>query len=216
MSSPSRNFMASVALTAGFLCSTDAYAHNVNLVGTFGSKALVSIDGSAPRKMAPGDKSPEGVVLVSVSGNSATFEIYGDRHTLQMGQHYQASTGNNQTAILSADGRGHFIKQGKINGGAVTFMVDTGASAVAMSADEARRMGILYMRGTRTMVGTANGVVPAYRVKLDTVNLDGITLTNVDALVTEASMPYVLLGMSFLNRTEMKRSGDQMTLIRRF
>ena len=195
-----------------------ALANSVNLVGTFGSKALVSINGGSPKKMAPGDKSPEGVLLVNVSGDSATFEVDGQRRTLKMGQHY-ASTGGGggaPTVILAADPRGHFVTQGSINGASATFMVDTGASMVAISAGDARRMNIKYQHGEVGWVSTANGTVPAYRITLDSVRIGAINLTGVDALITEASMPYVLLGMSFLNRTEMQRSGDKMTLTRRY
>ena len=212
-----RDFIASLALIAFFASISAAKAANVTLVGSFGGKALVSIDGAPPKKMLPGDKTAEGITLVSVSGDSATFEIDGQRHTLKMGQHYQASSGSgNQTAVLSADSLGHFVKQGKINGASTLFLVDTGASTVAISADQAQRMSLRFKHGEPMLVSTANGAAPAYRIKLDTVTLGGITLTNVDAIVTEAPMPYVLLGMSFLNRTEMKRSGEQMTLIRRY
>ena len=63
---------------------------------------------------------------------------------------------------------------------------------------------------------TANGTATAYRVKLDTVRLGDITLNNVDALVHDQDMPWVLLGMSFLNRVEMRREGSNLTLIKRF
>ena len=65
-------------------------------------------------------------------------------------------------------------------------------------------------------MSTANGVVPAYRVKLDEVRLGDISLNNVDGVVTIGSQPIVLLGMSFLNRMEMKRDGETMTLKKRF
>lgn len=213
----SRNSIASLAFIAAFSWAAAAQAVNVTVVGTFGTKgAVVSIDGAPAKNMLPGDKTAEGVKLLSVSGNTATFEIDGERHVLQMGQHYQATKSSNQMVVLAADEMGHFIKHGKINGAHAIFLVDTGASMVAISADNARRMGLRYAHGERGIVNTANGPVPAYLISLNTVTLGGITLTNVEALVTEAPMPYVLLGMSFLNRTDMKRSGEQMTLTRRY
>ena len=213
------HFIASLLLSAALMLgSSTAMANSVNLVGTFGSKALVSINGGAPKKMAPGDQSAEGVLLVSVNGDSATFEVEGQRRTLKMGQHYAAasSTGGAPTVILSADSRGHFVTQGSINGASATFMVDTGASMVAISANDARRMNIKYQHGDVGWVSTANGTVPAYRITLDSVRIGSINLTGVDALITEAPMPYVLLGMSFLNRMEMQRNGEKMTLTRRY
>jgi len=212
------HFIASLALLAGFMLGApSAWALSINLVGTFGDKALVSIDGGPPKKMLPGQKSPEGVILISVQGESATFDVEGERRTLKMGQHYAASSaGAAQSVVLSADSRGHFITQGSINGYATTFMVDTGASMVAIPAGDARRMNINYFAGKQGWVSTANGTVPAYQITLSSVRIGGVTLTHVEALITEAPMPYVLLGMSFLNRMEMKRSGEQMTLTRRY
>ncbi|HKO88308.1 MAG TPA: TIGR02281 family clan AA aspartic protease [Burkholderiales bacterium] len=212
-----RHFIASLLLAGFTFGGGTAAANSINLVGTFGTKALVSINGSSPKKMAPGDKSPEGILLVSVTSDSATFEVDGQRRTLKMGQHYAStSSGTAPTVILGADSRGHFVTQGMINGSAATFMVDTGASMVAISAGDAHRMNIKYRDGEVGWVSTANGTVAAYRVRLDSVRVGAINLTGVDALITEAPMPYVLLGMSFLNRLEMKRSGEQMTLTRRY
>jgi aspartyl protease family protein len=67
------------------------------------------------------------------------------------------------------------------------------------------------------LVGTANGTTVAYRVKLDTVRVGDIVVNNVEAAVLEGnSMPFALLGMSFLNRMEMKHQGQTMVLIKRF
>ncbi|MGL4409523.1 MAG: retropepsin-like aspartic protease family protein, partial [Zoogloea sp.] len=63
---------------------------------------------------------------------------------------------------------------------------------------------------------TANGVVQAWRVKLDTVQVGDVTLRNVDGIVHGADMPFVLLGMSFLNRMEMRRDGNTMVLRQRY
>ena len=118
--------------------------------------------------------------------------------------------------VLQADERGHFFAQGMINGSPVRMLVDTGASLIALPAAEAKRMGIDYLRGGRGTASTANGVVPVYRVRLDTVRIGDLELNQVDALVQEQGLPIALLGMSFLNRTEMRRSGEQMTLQRRY
>ena len=98
------------------------------------------------------------------------------------------------------------------------FIVDTGASVVTIGTDDAKRAGILYLSGQKSLLQTANGVTPGYRVKLDTVRLGDITLNNVDGVVVEGNAlgGVGLLGLSFLNRTEMKRDGDTMTLTRRY
>ena len=127
-----------------------------------------------------------------------------------------ASTNGASRVTLIADARGHFVTTGSINGATVTFLVDTGATMVSMGITDARRIGLNYLAGERGMSRTANGAARVYRVKLDSVKVGDISLSNVDALVHEADMPWVLLGMSFLNRLEMTRQGDDLTLVKRY
>jgi aspartyl protease family protein len=122
-----------------------------------------------------------------------------------------------QSVVLNASGGGHFVTAGQINGQSVQFMVDTGASFITLGGTDARRLNINYAGGQRIAMSTANGVVAAYRVKLDEVRIGTVLLNNVDGVVhPDAAMPVVLLGMSFLNRMEMKRDGETMTLKKRF
>ena len=122
-----------------------------------------------------------------------------------------------QTATLTANSQGHFVVDGQINGGSVRFLVDTGATSVSLSSADANRLGIDYRKGQPALMGTANGNTVAYRVTLNTVRVGDIVISNVDAAVLEGNqMPFALLGMSFLNRMEMKREGQTMVLIRRF
>jgi aspartyl protease family protein len=123
--------------------------------------------------------------------------------------------GNSVT--LTADGRGHFVTTGTVNGTSVRFLVDTGATSVVLSSADAQRVGIKYLDAPRTVSQTANGPVMVYRVKLDTLKVGDIEISNVDAIVAEGDrLPIALLGMSFLNRMEMRREGQTMTLINRF
>jgi aspartyl protease family protein len=200
-----------------------AYAADVNLNGVVGNKALLVIDGGKPRWLAVGESSPEGVKLVSINGDTAVFELGGQRQTLKMGQSDRLSGGSapagagTQSVVLRSSGNGHFIATGQINGQSVQFLVDTGASFITLGASDAKRLNINYTNGQRVAMSTANGVVPVYRVKLDEVRIGTVMLNNVDGVVhPEDSMPIVLLGMSFLNRMEMKRDGETMTLKKRF
>jgi aspartyl protease family protein len=77
-------------------------------------------------------------------------------------------------------------------------------------------MGISYLNAPQGVVNTANGSAVAYRVKLDTVRIGEITINNVDAVVIDGGLHIALLGMSFLNRTEMTRDGETMVLTKRF
>lgn len=210
------------AIPAAFLLlAGSAAAVDINVVGLFPNKAVVSINGGKPRTLSVGETTPEGVRLISANSESATFEIGGKRETLAAGQGAAVAavspSGGSGQVTLVADSRGHFITTGAINGNTVRFLVDTGASSVVLSSQEARRLGINYLAGARAFTQTANGVVPVYRIKLDTVRVGDITANNVDADVIEGDkLPLALLGMSFLNRMDMKRDGEKMVLTKRF
>jgi aspartyl protease family protein len=210
-----RDCIACLALS---LCAGAAHATDVNVVGLFPGKAVVSINGGAPRTLSVGQKTDEGVTLVSSDHGAATMDIDGKRRVMQMGQHYSAPGNSSQQSVtLAADSRGHFFVNGQVNGAQVRFLVDTGATWVALSAADASRLAIDYRKGEPNLMSTANGVAAAYKVKLDSVRVGDITASNVDAVVMEGAGPSIaLLGMSFLNRMEMKRDGQTMVLIKKF
>jgi aspartyl protease family protein len=203
------------------LAPAPAAAADINVVGLTAGKAVVSINGGKPRTLAVGQVTPEGVKLISASSEAATFEVDGKRRTLAAGEGAAVATtvfgGGGDRVILNADSRGHFVTIGVVNGVSLQFMVDTGATAVVLPSSDARRAGINYLAGTRALTQTANGVVAVYNIKLDTLRVGDITLNNVDASVIESDrLPFALLGMSFLNRMEMRREGTTLTLIRRY
>lgn len=195
-----------------------AQAASVGVVGLFKDKAMVSIDGGTPKTISVG-QSLQGVKLVSADSDVAVLEIDGKRRTLGMGQSFSATASSGsgkQSVVLAADGQGHFSTTGAINGNSVNFLVDTGASSVTLQASDARRMGLDYKSGQMTGVSTANGVIPAWRVTFNSVRVGGITLYGIEGLVIETSMPGALLGMSFLNRTDMRREGQTLMLTQRY
>ena len=204
-------------IVLGAIVSTGAGAVDVNVVGLFPSKAVVQIDGGALQTLAIGQKTAEGVVLVSVGSDGATFEIDGQRMTLGLG-HARMKPGTGPASVkVMADERGHFNTIGQVNGIAVRFAVDTGATFIAFHANEARRLGLDYRQGRKVLMETAAGVAPAYLVKLDTVRVGDITVNSVDAVVMDSEGPSVaLLGMSFLNRMDIRREGEIMTLTKRY
>jgi len=202
-------------------------AAEITVIGLTSGKAVVIIDGGKPRTLRVGESTPEGVKLVDSNSECATFEVAGRRQTLPLGHHAAATKGVPVAAAdaataggsvaLTADSRGHFITTGTVNGMSMRFMVDTGASTVALSVDDAKRAGVNYLTGTRSRVQTANGTLIVYMVKLDAVQVGDILVNNVDAAIIEGDkLPLALLGMSFLNRMEMRRAGDTLTLIRRY
>jgi aspartyl protease family protein len=203
---------------AALAAATAAHATDVNVIGLFPGKVVVVINRGAPRTLAVG-QTAEGVRVVSVDSKGAVLEIDGKRQALEMGQHFESAelTGARSSVTLPADSRGQFIASGMVNGGHMRFMVDTGATLVAIPSGEARRLGIDYRKGQQGMSMTANGPVTVYRVTLDSVTLGDITMLNVDATVHEMpGMSMGLLGMSFLNRTEMRREGQSLTLTKRY
>lgn len=206
-----------IIIAAGQLGCMAAWAASVSVVGLFKDKAIVSIDGGKPRTMSVG-QAVQGVKLVTADSDSASFEVDGKRRTLGMGQSFAggATTAGRQSVSLTADSRGHFAAAGSLNGYPVSFLVDTGATAIAISAAEARRIGLDYKAGQAAGVNTAAGVVPAWRVTFNTVKVGGISVNQVDGLVMETGLNVPLLGMSFLNRMDMKRDGQIMTLTQRY
>ena len=196
-----------------------ATAAEVALVGLYSGKALLVIDGGKPRSVAVGSRTAEGVQVLSIEDGAAQVEIDGRRQRLVVGQH-SVSAGIDErdaaTVNLNADVNGHFFAVGTINGAPVRFLVDTGATMVAMGARDAARANVDYRKGQPATAMTANGPVNMWRVTLNSIRVGDIMLHQVEAAVHENDLPIVLLGMSFLNRTEMRRDGTVMTLKKRF
>lgn len=207
----------SLCVAAGAWSSV-VLAADVGLAGLFPGKALLTINGGQPRIVAVGATTDEGVKVVSVNGETATLEVNGKRRQLRVGQNVVSRPSQSGPArvVLTADARGHFYSTGNINGSTVRFLVDTGASMISLGAGDARRIGVDPAKGVLGVANTANGQTVVSRVKLHSVRVGEIELSNVDALVHQHDLPVTLLGMSFLNRMEMQRNGDTMTLIKRY
>ena len=211
--------LASLITLTGFaMFSLPALAAEIGVVGLFPGKAVLVVDGAAPKIYAVGSIVSDGAKLVAADNVSATLEVNGKRQVLAMGEHvHRSAPGGKNSVTLQADSRGHFMAQGQINGGsAVEMLVDTGASFVSIPAADARRLGINYKNGKIGRSSTANGIITVYLVRLDSVKIGDVELNQVDASINEGGLPYTLLGMSFLNRMEMRRDGEQMTLTKRF
>ena len=200
--------------------SIAAHAESVALAGMLGSKALLVVDGSAPKSVAAGE-THQGVKVISTSGDQAVIEQSGKRVTLRVGEAPVSMSGGGGSArgtriVLMAGSGGHFMTAGQINGKAVQFMVDTGATSIAMSSLDAERAGINYKSGQPVNMSTANGMAQGYRVKLASVRINDVEVYDVDAVVTPQAMPFMLLGNSYLTRFQMTRDNDQMTLVKRY
>lgn len=205
-------------LLAALTLAGSALAQEVSVVALFADKAMLSIDQGKPRTFRAGE-TWGGVTLVSADSEGAVISIKGKKQRLRIGEGaYSTATVDTgrATTTLIADQSGHFVTLGSINGASVRFVVDTGATMVSMSVEDARRAGVNYLKGTRGHSQTANGVVAVYRVKLDTVRVGDIALNNVDGVVHDSNLPVVLLGMSFLGQLDMRHQGDSLTLTKRY
>lgn len=192
----------------------------VNVVGLFNGKALLTINGSAPQTLAVG-QTKNGVKLVAADSQQATLLIEGKTRVLGMGQGVSAGGGaestQNQPVNLYADSAGHFFGNATVNGANLRYVVDTGATSVALNSADAKRANINYLNGEKGIASTAGGRIVVYRVTLNTLKIGSIVLNNVDAVVNEGGYPeVVLLGMSALNRMDMKRDNTTMTLTKKY
>jgi aspartyl protease family protein len=213
-------FICWLAAWAAIGVATGASAQSVGLSGMLGGKALLIVDGSPPKAVTTGDTF-RGVKVISTQGDEAVVEIGGKRHSMRVGDAPASVGGGSGNAegtriVLTAGGGGHFFSQGQINGSAVQLVVDTGATSITLSAADAKRIGLDFQKAPMVTVSTANGIIPSWRVKLASVRVGDVTVYDVDGMVTYGSMPYVLLGNSFLTRFQMTRTNDQMVLEKRF
>jgi aspartyl protease family protein len=215
---PTRRTLYALGL---LLVAATAQSQSVTLTGMVGSKALLIVDGNAPKIVATGE-SFNGVKVISTQGDTAVLMVGGKRLNMRVGDapasvgEQAGSKSSGSKIVLTAGDGGHFLAQGSINGKSVQFMVDTGATAVAMGAAEAKRMGIDYTSGRPVRMSTANGQTLGYLLTLNSVRIGDVEVQNVEAIVAQQAMPYVLLGNSFLTRFSMRRDNDQMVLERRF
>ena len=198
-----------------------AQAQSVALAGMLGSKALLVVNGSAPKTVAAGE-THQGVKVISTSADQAVIEQSGKRHTLRVGEApvsmggSGAAAGRGNRIVIAESGGGHFMTDGQINGRAVQFMVDTGATSIAMSVADAERAGIAYKNGQPVHMSTANGNTQGYRITLNSVRVGDVEVFDVMAVVIPQPMPFLLLGNSFLSRFQMKRENNLLTLDKRY
>ncbi|MCP3667336.1 MAG: TIGR02281 family clan AA aspartic protease [Gammaproteobacteria bacterium] len=191
----------------------------IQVMALFNNKAMVKINGQN-RLLKVGQTSPEGVTLLSANASRVELEVDGERGIYELGHQVAGSYAKPafKEVRLYRSPNGSYATEGSINGQNTHMLVDTGATSVAMSEQEAKRLGIRYrMKGERASVRTASGIANAYAVMLDRVRVGSITLHQVQAVVIEGSYPQeVLLGMSFLSRVEMDTQANTMVLRSKF
>lgn len=188
----------------------------VRAIALTNGQAVLDVNGH-PRKLLVGQTSPEGIALKSASVAEAIIEIDGRTQTLKLDGHISDAFSRGEAAkivrLMPGSG-GHYYADGQVNGGAVHFIVDTGATRVVLNKHMARQIGVQYrVDGRPGRVETASGVTAAYYLTFDRVQIQSLGLTNVDGIVVDGDYPSVaLLGQSFLNRLDMQRKGNLLEL----
>lgn len=212
--SPRKALAQLLPLLLALACGSTA-AQGVVLSGRMGERALLVIDGR-PLTVGPG-QTVAGVTLLRWAGDDAEVRRDGATWLLRPGA-TPARTGaaapasGGREIVIAAGPGGHFSVGGSINGRAVRFMVDTGATLVSLSADDAVRLGLDMTGARRALTQTANGDIAVQLVTLSRVRVGDVELANVAAAVLPVPMPVVLLGNSFLSRLQMRRENDIMRL----
>lgn len=197
--------------------SSQASADTVKVIALFTDKALLQVGDK--QKIVKKGETFEGVLLKSASGRGAIVEIDGNTVNLKLNQSMAGGYKKPDRigTKIYPDSLGMFYVRGLINGESTNFLVDTGASFVTISGKKARSLGIDFHQGLRSTAQTAAAVVPVWQIKLDSVNVGGIVVRNVDATVIEGNQPAeVLLGNSFLSHTHIQKAGSALEINQRF
>jgi len=184
------------ALFMSLMMVSQIEAKTVAAVALFKDRAMLSIDGKKAKIVRAGT-SYQGVKVISSSTSEAVIEIDGTRKTLKV--------------VLYENEVGFFESDGQVNGRSIKFLIDTGANLVVFSSSDAQRLGLDYESGEKGVASTASGVAPMYRINIDSISIGGVELENITAGVIEGSFPQTpLLGMTFLSRLNMNRTGQTM------
>ena len=191
---------------------------SVKVMALFSNKAMLQINGKN-HVMNKGDR-VNGVTLISANGRQAKVRFdnglekpLGLNQSIQQG--YKKPT--NKKLTLYANKSGMFNLAGRVNGQRAQFLVDTGATFVAISSVEAEKLNLSYINAPKGMAKTANEIVPVWNITLDSVTVGNIKVPQVKAVVLKGDLPRpILLGMSFLEHLKMERNGSAMVLEQKF
>ena len=208
-----------IALVFLFTAAAVCAGPSVKVLALFPDKAMLEIDGQR-KVLAAGATGPGGIRLISANPRVAVVEIDGRREELQLGSAVSATyqaVERREVRILK-DPRGGYFVDGLINGQPIRFLVDTGATSIAMSERHAEKLGIQHrVDGRRVGVATASGTASAHRINLKSVSIAGLRLNDIRAVVIDGDSPrYVLLGMNVLTQFEMDQRENLLILRTKF
>ncbi|NLD15782.1 MAG: TIGR02281 family clan AA aspartic protease [Gammaproteobacteria bacterium] len=192
----------------------------VRVVGLFPNAAVLTVDGQRILVKA-GQEGPAGVKVLEADSRSALLEINGRQQRMELAREYSQggySAPGKQQLIIARGRGGHYWVNGSVNGHSMPFLLDTGASSIALNARQARRLGIDFTsQGQPMRVTTASGEEKGWRVNLRSVKVGSIEVLGVEAVILEGNYPVdALLGMSFLNRIGWRQEQDALILEAKF
>ena len=193
---------------------------SVRVLALFADKAMLEIDGQR-KVLAAGEDSGSGIRLISANTAEAVVEIDGKRETLQLGSAVAATYAvptRHEIRIVKDTRRDGYFVDGLINGQPIRFLVDTGATSVAMSERHAAQLGISHrVDGVKVGVGTASGRALGHQIRLREVSVGGLRMNNVHAVVIDGDSPrFVLLGMNVLEQFDLRQKENLLILRSRF
>ncbi|MEZ5560181.1 MAG: TIGR02281 family clan AA aspartic protease [Pseudomonadales bacterium] len=210
--------LGALVLTVAAVLAGAATAVPAEVVALFKDRAMLR-SASGERLLRVGETTPEGVTLLAADADRARVRYRDEVVELTLSRRVAGSfaEAERQRVDIAPDAFGQYRIRGAINDRFVNFLVDTGASVVAMSTRHAQSLGLDYERGQPGTVQTAQGLVNSFFVNLDRVVVGGITVPNVQAAVIEGDYPVeILLGMSFLRQVAMEERAGVLSLTQKF
>ncbi|MEJ2093750.1 MAG: retropepsin-like aspartic protease [Gammaproteobacteria bacterium] len=198
-----------------FVCGHSLAVDKIKVVGLFKDKAVIIIDGKQ-RVLRKNTTSPEGVTLISANSNEAILEVDGEQKSYTLGNQISIKFSETEPGrtVSIAPTNELYLVNGSINDFQVQFLVDTGASSVAMNRQTAKRLGLNFrMDGQEGLSETASGYSKIYVVNLEKVTVGDIVLEDVEGVVHDSEFPrMILLGNSFLSKVHLRREGQLLLL----
>ncbi len=192
-----------------------SYASEISVQALMPGLVVLKVDGERIT-LRQGQSTSDGIKLISANTDKAILDIRGEQKTFTMGTAISTTFTKPEqiVEVISSDEQGMFRAHGTINGQSVRFLIDTGATSVAMSSKEARKLGIQYrLHGIPTRAHTASGIATAWAVTLKSVRLGKLSERNVKGMVVDGDHPrHVLLGMTFLNRMKVEKQSNTMKI----
>lgn len=214
-----RNIFIGLLFFCSFTYATEQEISHIEVMALFKNKAMVNIN-DQQHLLKIGEPAISGVKLIEATSKYAILDIEGERSKYNLGNRVSASYHKTikKKVQIYRDASNMYRTVGSINGYPVDFLVDTGATSVALNSELAKRLGIQYkLDGEETVVSTASGKALAYSISLDQVKVGEIMLRNIDAVIIEGKSPSTpLLGMSYLGRLKLNNENQYLELEEKF